>query len=214
MKPTIDKELETLFEAKRRHDEDLRRQEELCQMIEKAEKRGNHHIALWLGTAAACAAIVVTVLTTSPQEPRFAQVVPHDTQAPTEEIVPQQLPQEDNALSLPIKPSTSKRRTAVASPIPHNVSNCLAIPETVAAPPLLEAPEQLTAAVTEMPICDTITPLETPAPITPTIVNIRTKNTLVAYHSTKQEPNFMVGNLAIHIGQESKEESTLLAFNF
>ena len=211
MKPTIDKELAALFEAKRRHDEDLRRQEELCQMIEKAENRGNHHIALWLGTAAACAAIVVTVLTTSPQEPRFAQVVPHDTQAPTEELVPQQLPQEDDTLSLPIKPSTSKRWTAAASPIPHNASNCLAIPETVAAPPLLEAPEQLTAAVAEMPICDTFAPLETSAP---SVIHLRTENTLVAYSSSKQKTGLIIGNLAIQIGQESEEESALLAFNF
>ena len=208
MKPTIDKELETLFEAKRRHDEDLRRQEELCQMIEKAENRGNHHIALWLGTAAACAAIVVTVLTTSPQEPRFAQVIPHDTQAPTEELVPQQLPQEDDTLSLPIKPSTSKRWTAAASPIPHNASNCLAIPETVAAPPLLEAPEQLTASVTEMPIRDTITPHETPAP---SVIHLRTENTLVAYNSGKSPAPVPID---LKLGSERPEPQTIyLAMN-
>lgn len=211
MKPTIDKELETLFEAKRRHDEDLRRQEELCQMIEKAESRGKHHIALWLGTAAACAAIVVTVLTTSPREPRFAQVAPHDTQAPTEEIVPQQLPHEDDTLSLPIKPSPSKRWTAAASPVPHNAANSVAIPEAVEVPPLLEAPEQLTAAVAEMPICDTFAPLETSAP---SVIHLRTENTLVAYSSSKQKTGLIIGNLAIQIGQESEEESALLAFNF
>lgn len=208
MKPTIDKELEALFEAKRHHDEDLRRQEELCQMIEKAESRGKHHIALWLGTAAACAAIVVTVLTTSPQEPRFAQVVPHDTQVPTEELVPQQLPQEDNALSLPIKPSTSKRWTAAASPIPHNVSNCLAIPETVAAPPLLEAPEQLTAAVAEMPICDTFAPLETSAP---SVIHLRTENTLVAYNGGKSPAPVPID---LKLGSSRPEPQTIyLAMN-
>ena len=208
MKPTIDKELEALFEAKRRHDEDLRRQEELCQMIEKAENRGNHHIALWLGTAAACAAIVVTVLTTSPQEPRFAQVVPHDTQAPTEELVPQQLPHEDDTLSLPIKPSPSKRWTAAASPVPHNAANSVAIPEAVEVPPLLEAPEQLTAAVTEMPICDTFAPLETSAP---SVIHLRTENTLVAYNSGKSPAPMPID---LKLGSERPEPQTIyLAMN-
>lgn len=182
MKPTIDKELETLFEAKRRHDEDLRRQEELCQMIEKAENRGNHHIALWLGTAAACAAIVVTVLTTSPREPRFAQIAPQDTQAPTEKIAPKPLPQEADITAVSMSPTPSKRWTAAASPVPHNAANSVAIPEAAELPPLLEAPEPLTAAVAEMPICDTFAPLETPAP---SVIHLRTENTLVAYNSGK-----------------------------
>lgn len=182
MKPTIDKELEALFEAKRRHDEDLRRQEELCLMIEKAENRGNHHIALWLGTAAACAAIVVTVLTTSPREPRFAQIAPQDTQAPTEKIAPKPLPQEADITAVSMSPTPSKRWTAAASPVPHNAANSVAIPEAAELPPLLEAPEQLTAAVAEMPICDTFAPLETPAP---SVIHLRTENTLVAYNSGK-----------------------------
>ncbi|MCQ2261087.1 MAG: hypothetical protein MJZ77_06850 [Bacteroidales bacterium] len=211
MKPTIDKELETLFEAKRRHDEDLRRQEELCLMIEKAESRGKHHIALWLGTAAACAAIVVTVLTTSPREPRFAQVAPQDTQAPTEKIAPKPLPQEADITAVSMSPTPSKRWTAAASPVPHNAANSVAIPEAVEVPPLLEAPEQLTAAVAEMPICDTFAPLETSAP---SVIHLRTENTLVAYSSSKQKTGLIIGNLAIQIGQESEEESALLAFNF
>lgn len=211
MKPTIDKELETLFEAKRRHDEDLRRQEELCQMIEKAENRGNHHIALWLGTAAACAAIVVTVLTTSPREPRFAQIAPQDTQAPTEKIAPKPLPQEADITAVSMSPTPSKRWTAAASPVPHNAANSVAIPEAAELPPLLEAPEQLTAAVAEMPICDTFAPLETSAP---SVIHLRTENTLVAYSSSKQKTGLIIGNLAIQIGQESEEESALLAFNF
>lgn len=214
MKPTIDKELETLFEAKRRHDEDLRRQEELCQMIEKAESRGKHHISLWLGAAAACAAIVVTVLTTSPQEPRFAQVAPQDTPAPTERIAPKPLPQEADITAVPTSPTPSKRWTAAASPVPHSASHGVAIPEAAELPPLLEAPEQLTAAVAEMPILDTFAPLETPAPVAPTIVNLRTENALVAYSHSKQNPVLMIGNLAVQIGQEPKEEDALLAFNF
>lgn len=208
MKPTIDKELETLFEAKRHHDEDLRRQEELCQMIEKAEKRGNHHIALWLGTAAACAAIVVTVLTTSPREPRFAQVVPHDTQAPTEELVPQQLPQEDDITAVSMSPTPSKRWTAAASPVPHNAANSVAIPEAVEVPPLLEAPEQLTAAVAEMPICDTFAPLETSAP---SVIHLRTENTLVAYNSGKSPAPVPID---LKLGSERPEPQTIyLAMN-
>lgn len=208
MKPTIDKELEALFEAKRHHDEDLRRQEELCQMIEKAENRGNHHIALWLGTAAACAAIVVTVLTTSPQEPRFAQVVPHDTQAPTEKIAPKPLPQEADITAVSMSPTPSKRWTAAASPVPHNAANSVAIPEAAELPPLLEAPEPLTAAVAEMPICDTFAPLETPAP---SVIHLRTENTLVAYNSGKFPAPMPID---LKLGSERPEPQTIyLAMN-
>lgn len=206
MNTNFDPEMEQLLAAARRHREDKQRQEELADMIENLDHSSRRRsLPLWIGSAAACAALVVLALTHTPSQPGSA-VVPMQRPA-----TPVLVAEAKIQPTVPVQPMPVRRSHRTTQP-----ASIVALPMEEAMPTVVEegyaAPLVAEVLPTVVPDFDTMPmmPEATPAPARRTIY-MRTENTLVAYNSDKTPEPMPID---WKLGSERPEPQTIyLAMN-
>lgn len=205
MNTNFDPEMEQLLAAARRHREDKQRQEEMADMIENLDRSRRRSLPLWIGSAAACAALVVLALTSTPTQPGSA-------------VAPMQRP------ATPVLVAEAKiQPTVPVQPMPVRRSHRATQPATIVTLPMKEAMPTMVEEVYETPLVAEVLPTvvpdfdtmpmmpeATPAPARRTIY-MRTENTLVAYNSDKTPEPMPID---WKLGSERPEPQTIyLAMN-
>lgn len=205
MNTNFDPEMEQLLAAARRHREDKQRQEEMADMIENLDRSRRRSLPLWIGSAAACAALVVLALTSTPTQPGSA-------------VAPMQRPATPVLVA-----ETEVQPTVPVQPVLMRQSHRATQPATIVTLPMKEAMPTMVEEVYETPLVAEVLPTvvpdfdtmpmmpeATPAPARRTIY-MRTENTLVAYNSDKTPEPMPID---WKLGSERPEPQTIyLAMN-
>lgn len=205
MNTNFDPEMEQLLAAARRHREDKQRQEEMADMIENLDRSRRRCLPLWIGSAAACAALVVLALTSTPTQPGSA-------------VAPMQRPATPVLVA-----ETEVQPTVPVQPVLMRQSHRATQPATIVTLPMKEAMPTMVEEVYETPLVAEVLPTvvpdfdtmpmmpeATPAPARRTIY-MRTENTLVAYNSDKTPEPMPID---WKLGSERPEPQTIyLAMN-